>query len=37
MSKKCVEGLNSSVKLTLYKSFGKFKYLHGLSGAGTRL
>ena len=36
---KFVEGLNSKVKLTLYKSFGKEvqfrKYLHGLSDAGT--
>ena len=33
-----VEGLNSKVKLTLYKSFAKdVKYLHGLSDAGTRL
>ena len=35
------EGLNSKVKLTLYKCFGKEvqfkKYLHGLSDAGTRL
>ena len=31
-------GLNSKVKLALYKTFGKFKkYLHGLSDAGTRL
>ena len=38
--KKFVEGLNSKVKLNLYKCFGKevqFKYLHGLSDAGTRL
>ena len=39
-SKKHVEGLNSKVKLQLYKSFGKevdFKaYLHGVSDAGTR-
>ena len=38
---KIVEGHNSKVKLTLYKSFGnevQFKmYLHGLSDAGTRL
>jgi len=36
-----VEGLNSKVKLELYKAFGKeveFKrYLHGVSDAGTRL
>ena len=40
-SKKYVEGLNSKVKLELYKAFGKeveFKrYLHGVSDAGTRL
>ena len=40
-SKEHVEGLNSKVKLQLYKSFGKevdFKtYLHGVSDAGTRL
>ena len=40
--KKFVEGLNSKVKLTVYKSFGRrFSlrsiYLHGLSDAGTRL
>ena len=38
--RKFVEGLNSKVKLTLYKCFGKEvqfeKYLHGLSDAGTR-
>ena len=38
---KFVEGLNSKVKLTLYKCFGREvqfkKYLHGLSDAGTRL
>ena len=34
---KFVEGLNSKVKLTLYKCFGReVKYLHGLSDAGTR-
>ena len=37
---KFVEGLNSKVKLTLYKCFGREvqfkKYLHGLSDAGTR-
>ena len=40
-SKKYVEGLNSKVKLELYKTFGKeveFKrYLHGVSDAGIRL
>ena len=40
-SKERVEGLNSMVKLQLYKSFGKevdFKtYLQGVSDAGTRL
>ena len=40
-SKKHVEGLNSKVKLQLYKSFGKevdFKtYLHRVSDAETRL
>ena len=40
-SKKYVKGLNSKVKLELYKTFGKeveFKrYLHGLSDAGIRL
>ena len=38
---KFVEGLNSKVKLTLYRCFGREvqfkKYLHGLSDAGTRL
>ena len=38
-SKEHVEGLNSKVRLQLYKSFGKevdFKtYLHGVSDAGT--
>ena len=38
---KFVEGLNSKVKLTLYKFFRREvqfkKYLHGLSDAGTRL
>ena len=38
---KFVEGLNSKVKLILYKCFGREvqfkKYLHGLSDAGTRL
>ena len=37
---KFVEGLNSTVKLTLYKCFGREvqfkKYLHGLSDAGTK-
>ena len=32
---KFVEGLNSKVKLTLYKCLGR-EYLHGLSDAGTR-
>ena len=40
-SKEYVEGLNSKVKLGLYKTFGKdveFKrYLHGVSDARTRL
>ena len=40
-SKEYVEGLNSKVKLEVYKTFGKeveFKrYLHGVSDAGTRL
>ena len=40
-SKKYVEGLNSKVKLELYKAVSKeveFKrYLHGVSDAGTRL
>ena len=40
-SKEYVEGLNSKVKLGLYKAFSKeveFKrYLHGVSDAGTRL
>ena len=40
-SKEHVEGLNSKVKLQLYKSFGKevdFKtYLHGVSDVGIRL
>ena len=40
-NKEYVEGLNSKVKLGLYKAFGKeveFKrYLHGVSDAGTRL
>ena len=40
-SKEYVEGLNSKVKLQLYKTFGKevhFKmYLHRVSDAGTRL
>ena len=39
-SREYVEGLNSKVKLGLYKSFSKeveFKrYLHGISDAGTR-
>ena len=38
---KFVKGLNSKVKLTLYKCFWREvqfkKYLHGLSDAGTRL
>ena len=41
VSKKYVEGLNSKVKLELYKTFVKevqFKrYRHGVSDAGTRL
>ena len=41
VSKKYVEGLNSKVKLELYKTFAKevqFKrYHHGVSDAGTRL
>ena len=40
-SKEFVEGLNSRVKLQLYKTFGKevdfITYLHGVSDAGTRL
>ena len=40
-NKEYVEGLNSKVKLGLYKAFGKeveFKrYLHGVSDAGIRL
>ena len=40
-NKEYVEGLNSKVKLELYKTFGKeveFKrYLHGVNHAGTRL
>ena len=39
--RKFEEGLNSKVKLSLYKTFGKKvefkKYLHGLSDAGSRL
>ena len=32
------EGLNSEVKLDMYKRFGEFKrYLHGVGDAGTRL
>ena len=34
------EGLNSKVKLSLYRTFSKnvgFKYLHGVSDAGSRL
>ena len=35
------EGLNTKVKLTLYKTFGKAiqfeKYLHGVADAGSRL
>ena len=40
-NRKFEEGLNSKVKLSLYKTFGKEvefkKYLHGLSDAGSRL
>ena len=40
-SKEYVEGLNSRVKLQLYRTFGKevdfITYLHGVSNAGTRL
>ena len=40
-SKKYVGGLNSKVKLELYKTFGKEveckRYLHGVSDAGIRL
>ena len=39
-SKRFEEGLNTKVKLTLYKIFGKaveFKYLHGVADAGSRL
>ena len=35
-----LKGLNNKTKLTTYKSFGekvKFKHLHGVSDAGTRL
>ena len=39
--RKFVDGLNSKVKLTLYKTFGQEvefkKYLHGVSDAGSRL
>ena len=32
------KGLNSKVKITLYKSFGKeVQFLNGMSDAGTRL
>ena len=40
-SSKFEEGLNSKVKLSLYRTFGKIvefkKYLRGVSDAGTRL
>ena len=40
-SNEYVEGLNSKVKLQLYKTFGKevefMRYLHGISDARTRL
>ena len=40
-SKRFEEGLNTKVKLTLYKTFGKAiefkKYLHGAADAGSRL
>ena len=40
-SKRFEEGLNTKVKLTLYKFFGKAiefkKYLHGVADAGSRL
>ena len=40
-SKRFEEGLNSKVKLALYKTFGKAiefkKYLNGVSDAGARL
>ena len=40
-SRKFEEGLNSKVKLSLYRTFGKVvdfkKYLRGVSDAGTRL
>ena len=40
-SKRFEEGLNTKVKLTLYKTFGKAiefkKYLHGVADAGSRL
>ena len=40
-SSKFEEGLNSKVKLSLYRTFGKVvefkKYLHGVGDAGTRL
>ena len=39
-SKRFEEGLNTKVKLTLYKTFGKAiefkKYLHGVADAGSR-
>ena len=39
--KRFEEGLNTKVKLTLYKTFGKTiefkKYLHGVADAGSRL
>ena len=40
-SKRFEEGLNTKVKLTPYKTFGKAiefkKYLHGVADAGSRL
>ena len=38
-SKRFEEGLNTKVKLTLYKTFSKAieKYLHGVADAGSRL
>ena len=38
-SKRFGEGLNTKVKLTLYKTFGKaiYRYLHGVADAGSRL
>ena len=39
-SRRFEEGLNTKVKLDIYKHFGKsveFKYLHGVCDAGSRL